>query len=101
MYHVRRVASRGASIGAGAMRQQLGLDQQRRVEEFLRRKGQRCTLWGSADLRCGNSAARYSGGGYNVRLICTDAGDQAHIGGIGLIWDHSITADEAQGIGLH
>jgi hypothetical protein len=82
------------------MRQQLGPDQQRRVEEFVRLKGERCTLCGSAALRCDNSAATYIGGGLNVRLICTNAEDQAHNGGLGLVWNYSITADAAQSIGV-
>jgi hypothetical protein len=82
------------------MRQLLGPDQQRRVEEFLRQKEERCALCGSEDLRCDNSAASYIGGGLNVRLICTNAGDQAHTGSLGLVCNYSITADEARQIGL-
>ena len=82
------------------MRQQLRPDQQRLVEEFVRRKGKTCALCGSAALRCDYSAATYLGGGLNVRLICTNAGDQAHTGGLGLVWNYSITGDEAARIGL-
>jgi hypothetical protein len=82
------------------MRQLLGPDQQRRAEEFVRQKGERCALCGSEDLRCDNSAASYIGGGLNVRLICTNAGDQAHTGSHGLVWNYTITADEARQIGL-
>jgi hypothetical protein len=82
------------------MRQLLGPDQQRRVEEFVRRKGETCTLCGTADLRCDNSAATYFGGGLSIRLICTNAGDQAHTGRLGLVWNYTITADEARQIGL-
>jgi hypothetical protein len=82
------------------MRQLLGPGQQRRVEEFVGRKGERCPLCGSAALRCDNSVATFIGGGLNVRLTCTNAGDQAHTGRLGLVWNYSITADEARQIGL-
>jgi hypothetical protein len=82
------------------VRRYLGPDQQRRVEEFVRRKGEQCNLCGTADLQCDNSAATYFGGGLTVRLICTNAGDHAHTGGLGLLRNYSITADEAQHIGL-
>jgi hypothetical protein len=82
------------------MRQPLNLDERRSVEEFVRRKGERCNLCGNADLRCDDTAATYIGGGFNVRLICTNDGDPAHTGGIGLVRDYSITADEAQQISL-
>jgi hypothetical protein len=83
------------------MRRYLGPDQQRRVEEFVRRKGEQCNLCGTVDLQCDNSATTYFGGGVTVRLICTNAGDRAHMGGLGLLRNYSITADEAQHIGLN
>jgi hypothetical protein len=88
------------TIGEAPMRQPLNPNQQRRVEEFVRRKGESCVLCGSEALRCADTAATYIGGGFNVRLICTNAEDPAHTGRLGLVWNYSITADEAERISL-
>lgn len=82
------------------MRQPLSSGTQRSVEEFVRQEGVRCNLCGNEDLRCADSAAVFLGGGLNVRLICTNEGAEAHAGGIGMIRDYSITAEEARRIGL-
>jgi hypothetical protein len=82
------------------MRQPLSPDQQRSVEAFVRRLKERCKLCGSEDLRCDDSAATFAGGGYSVRLICANDAAPIHVGGIGLVRDYSITADEARQIGL-
>ncbi len=45
-------------------------------------------------------AATYIGGGFNVRVLCTNTGAEAHAGGFGLARDYSITPDEARLVGL-
>jgi len=82
------------------MRRRLSRDQRRRIEELVQEKQERCALCGNADLRCGEDAAPYMGGGYNVRLICTNDTVAAHTGGTGLTRDYSITPDEARRVGL-
>jgi hypothetical protein len=65
-----------------------------------RYKEERCGLCGSTDLRCDEDAATYIGGGFNVRVLCTNTGAEAHAGGFGLARDYSITPDEARLVGL-
>ncbi len=76
------------------MRRHLSPDQRRRVEGLVREKEERCGLCGSTDLRCDEDAATYIGGGFNVRVLCTNTG------GFGLARDYSITPDEARLVGL-
>ena len=59
-------------------------------------------LCGSVVLRCEEDAAPYLGGGYSVRLWCTNlTDDEEHAGGgFGLAWDYSLTPEEAQRVGL-
>lgn len=45
-------------------------------------------------------AATYLGGGFNVRVLCTNTGAELHAGGFGLARDYSITPDEARRVGL-
>jgi len=78
----------------------LSPDQRRRVEGLVREKEERCGLCGSTDLRCDEDAATYIGGGFNVRVLCTNTGAEAHAGGFGLARDYSITPDEARLVGL-
>ena len=82
------------------MRRPLSSDQRRRVEGLVREKEERCGLCGSTDLRCDEDAATYIGGGFNVRVLCTNTGAEAHAGGFGLARDYSITHDEARLVGL-
>ena len=82
------------------MRRSLSPDQRRRVEGLVREKEERCGVCGSTDLRCDEDAATYIGGGFNVRVLCTNTGAEAHAGGFGLARDYSITPDEARLVGL-
>jgi hypothetical protein len=82
------------------MRRPLSPEQRQRVEELVLEKGERCSLCGNANLRCDEDAASYLGGGYSIRLLCTNTDATAHVGGIGLAWDYSITLDEARRVGL-
>jgi hypothetical protein len=78
----------------------LGPEQRRRVEELVREKEERCGLCGSTDLRCEEDAATFVGGGFNVRVLCTNTEAEAHAGGFGLARDYSVTPDEARRVGL-
>ncbi len=82
------------------MRRHLSPDQRRRLEGLVREKEERCGLCGSTDLRCDEDAATYIGGGFNVRVLCTNTGAEAHVGGFGLARDYSITPNEARLVGL-
>jgi hypothetical protein len=83
------------------MRRLLSSEQRRRVEELAREKGETCGLCGNVVLRCDEDAAPYLGGGYSVRLRCTNpTDDEDHAGGFGLAWDYSLTPEEAQRVGL-
>ena len=81
-------------------RQPLSPGQQRSVEVFVRQRGVRCKLCHNENLRCQDSAATFPGGGFNVRLICTNTETEAHSEGHGLVRDYSITPGEARQIGL-
>jgi hypothetical protein len=63
-------------------------------------KGSYAEVNGLENLRCDEDAASYLGGGYSVRLLRTNTDATAHVGGIGLAWDYSITPDEARRGGL-
>ena len=82
------------------MRVPLSSQQRRRFEELVCEKGERCTLCANADLRCDEDAVPYLGGGYNVRLLCTNTWAKAHAAGRGLARDYTLTPDEAQFAGL-
>ena len=57
------------------MRRALSAEQRRRVEELVQEKGETCGLCGNVVLRCEEDAAPYLGGGYSVRLRCTNPTD--------------------------
>ena len=78
----------------------LGPQQRRRVEELVREKEERCGLCGSAGLRYEEDAATFVGGGFNVRVLCTNTEAEAHAGGFGLARDYSVTPKEARRVGL-
>jgi hypothetical protein len=82
------------------MRRPLSSEQRRHIEQLVLEKGERCSLCGNANLRCDEDAAPYPGGGYSVRLMCTNADAAAHAGGIGLAWDYEISSSEASRVGL-
>ena len=75
-------------------------EQRRQVEEWLRLGNERCSLCGSGDLRCDEYASTYLAGGLALHLRCTNSDAEAHAGGIGQTWTHSITSGEARGIGI-
>jgi hypothetical protein len=78
----------------------LSRDQQRRVEELLREKGERCGLCGSTDLRCGSEARPDPGGGFAVDLQCANKDAAPHAGGIGVASIYVLSSDEARIVGL-
>ena len=83
------------------MRRPLSAEQRRSVEELVQEKGETCGLCGNVVLRCDKDAAPYLGGGYSVRLRCTNpTDDEEHAGGFGLAWDYSLTPEDAQRVGL-
>ncbi len=82
------------------MRQDLTLEQRQRIESLVRERDERCGLCGNADLRCGEDAASYLGGGYSVQLRCTNTGAEAHARGTGLVRDYPLNSDEARLVGL-
>ncbi len=82
------------------MRRSLSSGQRQRIEELVLEKGERCSLCGNANLRCDEDAASYLGGGYSVRLMCTNTDAAAHTGGIGVAWDYEISSKEASRVGL-
>jgi hypothetical protein len=82
------------------MRILLSPDQRRRLEGLVREKEERCGLCGSTGLRCDEDAAPFIGGGFNVRLLCTNTGAEVHAGGFGLVRDYSVTPEEARRVGL-
>ena len=75
-------------------------EQRRQVEEWLRVGNERCSLCGSGDLRCDEYASIYLAGGLALHLRCTNSDAEAHAGGIGQTWTHSITSGEARSIGI-
>ncbi len=86
------------------MRTLLSPEQRRRVEALAQEKGETCGVCGGVVLRCGEEAYSLPGGGYGVRLRCTNpADDEDHAesgGGFGLAWDHSLSSEEARRVGL-
>jgi len=74
--------------------------QQWDVELLLQEKEERCEACGSTDLRAGEDARSYFGGGAAVAVWCPNIEDKAHAGGVGLKWYYSLTAEEARRIGL-
>ncbi len=65
-------------------------------------KGETCGLCGGVVLRCDEDAVSYPGGGYGVRLRCTNLADEDHAGGggYGLAWNYALSPEEAQRVGL-
>jgi hypothetical protein len=90
----------GSSEREAPMGIRLGPEQRRRLEGLVREKEERCGLCGSTGLRCDEDAATFVGGGFNVRVLCTNTGAEAHAGGFGLARDYSVTPDEARRVGL-
>jgi hypothetical protein len=82
------------------MRRHLSPDRRRHLEGLVREKEERCGVCGSTGLRCDENAATSIGGDFNVRVLCTNTGAEAHDGGFGLARDYSITPDEARRVGL-
>jgi hypothetical protein len=80
--------------------QDLGPEQQRRVEEWLWERGERCGACGNANIRCEEVASENLGGGFSLHLRCSNSDAEAHALGFGLAWTRSITQEEAQEIGL-
>jgi hypothetical protein len=66
---------------------------------LVRRKGERCEVCGSTDLRCAAEFRPYLGGGVAVDLWCNNAEDERHVGKIGLVRFYSLTQAEARQIG--
>ncbi len=84
------------------MRRLLSSEQRRHVEELAQEKGETCGVCGGVVLRCDEDAVSYPGGGYSVRLRCTNpTDDEEHAGGgFGLAWEYSLSSEEAQRVGL-
>jgi hypothetical protein len=82
------------------MRGPLSPDQRRRLEGLVREKEERCGLCGSTGLGCDEDAATFVGGGFNVRVLCTNTGAEVHAGGFGLARDYSVTPEKARRVGL-
>jgi hypothetical protein len=82
------------------MRRPLSSEQRQHIEQLVLEKGERCSLCGNANLRCDEDAASYQGGGYSVRLMCTNTDAAAHADGIGLTWSYEISSNEASQVGL-
>ena len=83
------------------MRRLLSSEQRRHVEELAQEKGETCGLCGGVVLRCDEDAVSYPGGGYGVRLRCTNPADEDHAGGgFGVAWNYALTPEEAQRVGL-
>ncbi len=86
------------------MQKLLSPEQRRRVEELAQEKGETCGVCGGVVLRCDEDAYSYPGGGYGVRLRCTNpTDDQGHGGGgreFGLAWEYSLSSEEARRVGL-
>ena len=55
------------------VRRNLSREQRRSIERLLRAKGETCRVCGNSDLRSGEDAASFLGGGYSVELRCTNA----------------------------
>ena len=83
------------------VRRNLSREQRRSIERLLRAKGETCRVCGNSDLRSADDAADEVGGGLSVELRCTNAFlAKGHAGGTGLVWNYSITPDEARQVGL-
>ena len=80
--------------------QRFSLEQQRRVEEWLWERGERCGICGNANIRCEEVASEHLGCGLSLHLRCSNSDAEAHVLGFGLTWTHSITQEEARDIGL-
>ncbi len=90
----------GSNEREAPMRRPLSPDQRQRLEGLVREKEERCGLCASTGLRYDEDAATYIGGGFNVRVLCTNTGAEAHAGGFGLARDYSVTPNEARRVGL-
>jgi hypothetical protein len=82
------------------MRRPLSPGQRLRLEGLVREKEERCGLCGSTGLWCDEDAASFIGGGFNVRVLCTNTGAEVHAGGFGLARDHSVTPSKVRRPGL-
>jgi hypothetical protein len=83
------------------VRRNLSREQRRGIESLVRAKGETCGVCGNSDLRSGEDAATQEGGGFSVELRCTNAFlAEGHAGGGGLVWNYSITPEEARQVGL-
>jgi hypothetical protein len=87
-------------LGIESAMQRLSHEQQRRVEEWLWERVERCGACGNADIRCEEVTREHPGGGLSLHLRCTNSDAEAHALGFGLTWTRSITQEEAQEIGL-
>jgi hypothetical protein len=87
------------------MRRLLSSEQRRHVEELAQEKGETCGVCGGVILRCDEDAYSYPGGGYGVRLRCTnptdDEGHGGGGGGFGLAWEYSLSSEEARRVDLN
>jgi hypothetical protein len=90
---VRRLGKENAT-------QRLSREQQRRVEEWLWERAERCASCGNANIRCEDVISEHLGGGLSLHLRCSNSDAEAHALGFGLAWTRSITQEEAQEIGL-
>jgi hypothetical protein len=80
--------------------QPLSHEQQRRVEEWLWERAERCGACGNANIRCEEVASEQLGG-LSLHLRCSNSDAEAHALGFGLTWTRSITQEEkAQEIGF-
>jgi hypothetical protein len=87
-------------LGKEGTIQRLSHEQQRRVEEWLWERGERCGACGNANIRCEEVTSEHLGGRLSLHLRCTNSDAEAHALGFGLTWTRSITQEEAQEIGL-
>ena len=87
-------------LGKENTMQRLSPEQQRRVEEWLWERGERCGVCGNANIRCEEVASEHLGG-LSLHLRCSNSDAEAHALGFGLTWTRSIAQEEkAQEIGL-
>ena len=80
--------------------QRLSPEQQRRVEEWLWEREERCGTCGNAYIRCEEVTSEHLSGGLSLHLECANSDAEAHAVGFGLAWTRSITQEEVQEIGL-